>query len=51
MGEPRPVLVRYKSVVNRVAGGAMLALSLFFLFCDFGIFGVHLPICNVFFGA
>jgi cytochrome c-type biogenesis protein len=41
-------LVKYKSVVNRSAGALMLVLSLFFLVCDFHVFGIELGLCRVF---
>ena len=39
-------LVRYKSAVNRTTGAAMLALSVYFLVCDFHLFGLYPPLCD-----
>lgn len=41
-------LARHKTLINRVAGSLMLLLSLFFLACDFHVFGIDLAICDLF---
>ena len=43
-------LARHKTLISRVAGSLMLLVSLFFLACDFHVFGIDLGLCDLFIG-